>query len=230
MEALILAGGRTTKLPVSNKADLPIGDRLMVDYVIAALEAVPAIQRVTVAREQADSLVENLMLAAERLSLHPDDHLLISNCDIPFLTPEAVSDFLSNCEPGYDVYYPIVSKESCERRFPGVQRTYARLREGTYTGGNVFLVRAAALPVLAARLQRVFQNRKSPLKLSRELGFDLTVYFVFSLLFRQLSVSSLERRVAKRTGIRGKAVVSDYAEIGTDIDDESDLELLRQLF
>ncbi|MGB8954893.1 MAG: NTP transferase domain-containing protein [Tumebacillaceae bacterium] len=230
MEALVLAGGRTSKLPVSKKADLPIGDRTMVDYVVAALEQVPAVQKVTVARDDADSLVENLLDALQRLSLDPEDRLLIASCDIPFLTPEAVLDFLARCEPGLDVYYPIVRKECCEQRFPGVQRTYARLREGTFTGGNLFLVRAGALPPLADRLQRLFQNRKSPLKLSRELGYGVTAQVVLSALLGTLSVTSLERRVAQSIGIRAKAVVSDYAEIGTDIDKESDLELLRQFF
>lgn len=230
MEALVLAGGRTSKLPVSRKADLPIGDRTMVDYVIAALEAVPAVQNVTVARDEADSLIDNLLGAIAQLSAGPDDLVLIASCDIPFLTPEAVLDFLARCEPGHDFYYPIVRKESCDRRFAGVQRTYVRLREGVFTGGNLVLVRAAILPPLADRLQRLFANRKSPVKLSRELGFGVAVQLVLSALLRTLSVSALERRVSRSFDIRAKAVYSEYAEIGTDIDKESDLELLQRFW
>jgi hypothetical protein len=229
MEVLVLAGGLSDRLPVPRKADLIIGGRRMVDYVTNALQAVPEISSVRVVRGESDCLVTNLMQALETMKTQENDYILIASCDIPFLTPESVTDFLHNCEPGYDLYYPIVRREACEKRFPGIKRTYAKLREGTFTGGNLFLVRASKLPRLKDRLTRVFQNRKSPLKLSREFGFGVTVSFLASALFGSLSVAKLEREVERVVGIKPKAVFSEYAEIGTDIDKLSDLALIEQL-
>jgi hypothetical protein len=38
-----------------------------------------------------------------------------------------------------------------------------------------------------------------------------------------------ERRVSELVGVRGRAVISDYPEIGVDMDKASDLELIQEL-
>lgn len=137
IDAIVMAGGRTDRLPLPYKADLLLHGRAMVDYVVAALQAVTEIGGVRVHRGSHDDLVPNLLEALEAVA---DDgrYVLVVSCDIPFLTPEAVQDFLSRCDGTADVYYPIVSRAACERQFPGVRRTYARLREGTFTGAICF--------------------------------------------------------------------------------------------
>lgn len=213
---------------VTQKADVPINGRPMVEHVVSALSAVSAIKRVNVARGEGDSLVANLLGAIRTLDLAGDDYLLISACDIPFLTSQAIDDFLENCEPGFDVYYPIVRREACEQRFPGVKRTYAKLREGTFTGGNLFLVKASVLPPLTEILERFFRLRKSPFRLAQLFGFGLLTRFLLSSVFGTLPMRDVEQRVLKLAGIRAKAVISNYAEIGTDIDKVSDLMLVKQ--
>lgn len=228
IDAIVMAGGRTDRLPLPYKADLTLGDRRMVDYVVAALQAVPEIGDVRVHRGTHKDLVPNLLDALNGVA---DDsrYVLVVSCDIPFLTPEAVQDFLGRCDGTADVYYPIISRDACERQFPDVRRTYARLREGTFTGGNLFLIRPGILPPLSVRLERLFALRKSPLRLSKELGYGVIGRFLLSALFRTLSVHALEARVGRIAGLRAKAVISDYPEIGTDIDKESDLILARRV-
>jgi hypothetical protein len=229
IEAIVLAGGRTDRLPFSEKADLLLHGRAMVDYVVAALQDVPEIDNVRVHRGAGDQLVPNLLEALAMVATPEDDYVLVSSCDIPFLTPEAVQDFLARCDGSADLYYPIVSRDACEARFPGVRRTYAKLREGTFTGGNLFLVRPSVLPPLAKRLERLFALRKSPLRLSRELGYRVVGSFLLSALFGTLSVTSLEQKVGHIAGLKAKAVISSYPEIGTDIDKESDLSLAERV-
>jgi len=227
MEALILAGGRSEHLPVPHKADLPFDGRTMLEHVAGALAQVQGVERVTIVRDAGPTLLDNLLGGLRQLGVPTRSHVLISSCDIPFLTPAGVEDFLRQCDPKADVCYPIIAREICEERFPGVRRTYARLREGTFTGGNLFVVRAGAMPALADRLERIFARRKSPLKLAGELGALLTVQFLFSMWLGTLSIAKLEGHVAKLTGLHCQAVPSTFAEIGTDIDKLSDLDLLR---
>ncbi|HEU4965414.1 MAG TPA: NTP transferase domain-containing protein [Bacilli bacterium] len=225
MHAIILAGGTTPDLPTATKADLPIAGRPMVELVAQALTSVPLLQKVTVVRESG-SLTDNLQLAVSRLQRPDDEYLLVSACDIPFLTPEAVEHFLRACQPGCDLYYPVVERRLCEERFPGVKRTCVRLQDGTFTGGNLFLLRVGAWPDLYAWINRLYPKRKSPLALAGELGFGLTLRFLWSSLFGTLSIAELERRAARLTGLRMKAVISPYPEIGTDIDKPEDLPLV----
>ncbi|ASS77014.1 hypothetical protein CIG75_20315 [Tumebacillus algifaecis] len=229
MDVLVLAGGHSDDLPVLQKANLLIDGKRMVDHVVAALEQVPALDQIRIEHGESDSLVTNLLTAIERWQAESSDYLLIASCDIPFLTPEAVTSFLDACPPGYDFYYPVVSQAVCETRFPGVRRTYVKLKDGTFTGGNLFLVRAAVLPPLSARLHRMFQNRKRPLLLAREFGWGTTLSFAASALLGTLSIAKVERQVERLCGIKAKAVISEHAEIGTDIDKLTDLALVEQL-
>lgn len=91
------------------------------------------------------------------------------------------------------------------------------------------MIRPGILPPLSERLERLFALRKSPLRLSKELGYGVIGQFLLSALFGTLSVTSLEARVGRLAGLRAKAVISDYPEIGTDIDKESDLGLAQQV-
>lgn len=225
MQAIVLAGGRPEGLPVGSKADWMIGGRTMADHVVHALRRVPDVTKIAVPRGDG-TLVENLLAALEGLTVRDDEYVLISSCDIPFLTTEAVRDFLAGCEPGSDFYYPVVSRDVCEERFPGVKRTCVKLREGTFTGGNLFLIKAGKLPALSSLLGRLYEKRKSPAALAAELGYGMVVRLVCSSLFGTLRIAELELAAERLTGLKVKAVISRYAEIGTDIDKVEDLTLL----
>ncbi|ARU60978.1 hypothetical protein CBW65_07680 [Tumebacillus avium] len=230
MDVLVLAGGQSPDLPVLQKADLLIGGISMAEHVAAAFRQVPAVGTVRIERGAHDSLVANLLDAVERLQRDgSSEYLLIASCDIPFLTAEAVTDFLAACPPGFDFYYPVVRKEICEQKFPGVKRTCVKLKDGTFTGGNLFLVRAAVLPPLRERLSRIFQHRKRPLLLAREFGLGVALSFLCSALLGTLTIGRLEREAERISGIKAKAVISEHAEIGTDIDKLSDLALLERV-
>jgi GTP:adenosylcobinamide-phosphate guanylyltransferase len=243
-DVVILAGaGRQSELTlaenVENKAWIEIGGRPMLAYVLEALQKTGVVGRIAVvgpaaalaplmedygiiAVAEGDTIPENLSRGVAALA--PRSHFLIASADIPFLTAEAVLDFLQCCKPySHDVYYPIVSREDNDRRFPGVTRTYVRLRDGVFTGGNIFLASPAGVETALPRLERFFALRKSPLKLAASLG----PIFVLKLLTRRLTLAELETHFSSLFGLKGKAVYSSYAEIGTDVDKPSDLALAR---
>jgi len=155
----------------------------------------------------------------------PGEFVLASTSDIPFVNSSIVDRFLKQCsEREGDFYYPVASKESTEKRFPGVKRTYVTIREGTFTGGNMFLVRRSKAGTIAGKIGLWVEHRKNPAKQAGLLGW----MFVIKLLLGALSIPELEKSISKYLGCQGRAVISHDPEIGTDVDKPSDLALARQ--
>lgn len=246
-DVVVLAGsGKSTELTqqqgVENKAFIPIHGKPMLAYVLEALKAADNIGRIVVvgpvgalaplieqygilAVPEAATIPENLRKGVD--ALLPRQHFMIATADIPFLTPAAVNEFIQSCKPyDADLYYPIVSKVDSEHRFPGVLRTYVTLREGVFTGGNLFFMNPGKIDTALPRLDRIFSLRKSPLRLAGELG----VGFIARLLLKRLTLPELEDRFSALFGLRAKAVITPHPEIGTDVDKPEDLGLaVREL-
>ncbi len=234
-----------------NKALLTIGGRPMVDYVIEALRGCPEVGKIVLVGDASlqkaccqpsgllsvapgDSPLSSLasgVAALETagcpLGAHPAaDWVLSCTGDIPFLTAGAVSGFLRQCcQREADFYYPITTRQEAEARFPGVKRTYARLRDGVFTGGNLFLVRRSIIGEVLPKAEDFIRLRKKPLAMARLVGPG----FLFAYLFGFLTIAMAERRISGLVGYRGAAVISDYPEIGVDVDKISDLDLARRL-
>lgn len=245
INALVLAGsqnnGKLAQIcPEPYEALIPLKGRPMVDYVVDALLKTSKVNKIVVAgpKELAGrypegrvrvvngggSVVESVQ---HGFAVLPKDSMtLVSTSDIPLLTPEEIEDFLKNCPDGYDVYYPVVFKEAIEQRDKTVKRTYVTLKEGTVTGGNLFLVNPRIVDQAIVKAQDLIKLRKSPFKLSLLLGIG----FVVKFLTKRLSVKELEEKVGGLLGIRGKAVFSRSFGIGVDVDKPEDLEVaLRHL-
>jgi len=242
MKALILAGDSAEgplKEITQNKALLKIHGKEMILYIIEALRKLDFIEQIAVVGdkdkladlgehidlliEQGENLSQNIMNGAE--AFENDDELLVLSSDIPMITPKALRDFVEKSRQyEADLYYPIVRKEKNEEKFPGVHRTYVKLKDGTFTGGNVFLIKAKTIKELLPKTETFLAYRKKPWKLARILGLSFVIRFIIG----SLTIDQLERRVMDLFGIKGKAIISDYPEIGTDVDKPSDLELLSK--
>ncbi|MGL5513835.1 MAG: nucleotidyltransferase family protein, partial [Sporomusa sp.] len=149
---------------------------------------------------------------------------LVVTADIPLLTPAAIEDFLDQCAGlDADLYYPIIAWTDHERRFPGNKRTYVRLKEGTFTGGNIFLVNPKIVDQCMKVAERIIANRKNPLKLCCLLGWTFVIQFIFGTL----RLKQVEERVETILGVKGAVIQSQYAELGLDVDKPSDLDLVR---
>lgn len=246
-DVVVLAGspnqGRLRECsPVENEALIPIGNRIMLDYVVAALFSANSVNRVAIVgpkahlqnvyterrrvilAESGDSVINSLRKGIE--ALKPDKHILVVTGDIPLLRGDAVDSFVAKCtDKEVDVYYPIVTREINEQKYPQVKRTYIRLKEGIFTGGNIFLVNPFKVESCAAKGSELISLRKSPLALSRQIGF----LFILKFLLRQLSLREVETQFSKLLGIKGRTVILDYPEIGIDVDKPSDLELVRKV-
>lgn len=245
VDCAILAGGTNSELErlegISNKALIKIGDKEMIRYVLEAFRRVEEIERIALVGPveqfeflkddyslelvpEESSILENL--AAANRFLNTTRPLLIGTADIPLVTSEGTADFLQKCSPyDFDFYYPIVSKEACEKYYPGVKRTFVKLKEGTFTGGNMFLVNPAKIEASLPFLKQFIDSRKKPLKMVTLLGAG----FLLSGLTGKLSIAGLEKRFTSLFDLKARAIISSYPEIGFDMDKPDDLELMRKL-
>lgn len=246
-DAIILAGGENSKQlskfsPQPYEAMIEIAGKPMVAFVAEALSASQHVERIFVVGpvkeltrckfpnntfivESGKSIIETIKIGMEALG--HQRKVLVVTADIPLLTADAVNDFLVQCAAiDADLYYPIVQREVNNRCYPGNKRTYVRLKEGTYTGGNIFLVNPAIVPQCVAVAERIIDNRKNPFKLACILGWK----FVFQFIFGTLSLGNVEKRVSELLGIKGAVVCSQYPELGIDVDKPSDLELVKSAF
>lgn len=243
MKALILAGSQgDSPLKELNdvKSLIKINGKEMILYVIDAIKELefidqivvvgdkeklePVSRSVDVIIEEGDSLTENVLKGAQYFS--DDEEILVLTCDIPMITSEAIQDFIDKTRLfKAEFYYPIISKEVNDKKFPGVHRTFVKIKDGTFTGGNIFLVTAGAIKKNINKIESFLVNRKKPLMMLKTLG----VFFILKFLFGVLCIADIEKRVKQLFNVEGRAIISNYAEIGTDVDKFSDLEIASRV-
>lgn len=245
VDALVLAGGLNhgPLRRYSNaryEALIPIGKKSMVEYVVDALCESERVDRIVVVGpvrelggrfvnkkirvvEARESIVDNVM---QGLAYLPGtSRVLVVTSDIPLLNSRAVDNFLAQCdEEDVDLFYPVVPREAVEKRYARSKRTYVNLKEGVFTGGNVFLLNPAVVLRCLPKGQELVNARKSPLKLCRLVG----LMFLVKYLLRSVTLEEAQRKVSRLLGIRGKVVISTDPELGLDVDKPSDLDLVNK--
>ena len=153
-----------------------------------------------------------------------DDYVLVAGGDCALLTPECIAVLVDQgLKLDADFVYPAVERAVAEARFPGGKRTYRRFREGTVTGGNVFLIRRRYILDAEPWLTELFARRKNPLAMGQLFGLG----FLWMLITGTAPLATIEARVS--SALRGKfrALLMDYPEIAVDIDKPADYALLR---
>lgn len=248
VDVVILAGARNKGplkevSPIEHEALIEIGEVPMVEYVIRAVNQAKLTGKVSVvgpARELKESIqekVDYIIEAGDTMKenitrginvLDEQDFILLMTSDIPLVTAEIIDDFISTCleDKEADIYYPIIPKEENVAKYPNVKRTYFHLVEGVFTGGNMVLMNPAIVDGAADIINKTFSLRKKPWKLSQLLGMK----FIFKFVIRHLSITEIEEKVSKITGYKGHFMITQYPEIGFDVDKPSDLTLIRDKY
>jgi GTP:adenosylcobinamide-phosphate guanylyltransferase len=244
--AVVLAGtGKPEPLTeqerVPNKAFIKIKDKAIITYVIQALCASSLVDKIAVVGPQAE--LAELLGGYDQVEIIPEKGSLLDNfavglsvfkntslCllvtgDIPLITGEVIDNFIKLCEPhNHDLYYPVLTRDTCLKSFPTTERTYVRLKDGHITGGNIALINPDWFLRSKGNLEMFISYRKKPLKLMRLFP----PFLIFKYLAKTLSVSDIERVLSKIFQLKAKAVFCEAAEIGVDVDKISDLELVRK--
>ena len=215
---------------MANKTLVPYQGRPVVEYTLGALHQCglgiilvgpevslnpPPFKRLP----DRGSMLDNLEAA---LALAGSQTVLVATGDMPFLKPESVRWILDQA-PQAGLVYTAIPKEAVEKRFAGMRRTYARTREGQFTGGNIVLLDktlfAQALPII----RKAIALRKQPLALAGLIGWGV----LFKTLLGQITIPELEARISKLLGMNARALITPYAEVGVDLDREEDLRWLE---
>jgi GTP:adenosylcobinamide-phosphate guanylyltransferase len=245
-DAVVLAGGEEhgPLREITGLAYRPlieVGGRLLADRTLEAMRAAQQVERVAlvcpeaVARAVAPGLfdatapagggfADNILSGADALGAQ--GRVLVATADLPFLTPGALDDLAARAlATDAALVYPVIRRQTCEARFPGASRTYVRLREGTFTGGNVVVADVDVLRRRRDLIRRIFGCRKNPMRLAGVLGLG----FVLGLALGRLGLEQIERRGAEILQAPVAALETEYPEIGFDVDKPADLEDARRL-
>lgn len=245
MIALVMAGTAeeselTRQTGVANKSFITLGGKTALAYILEVLREVEEISRIAVVGPpeslqalkgefdfeivpEEGSIAKNLSAPLNK-GLLEGPFLLVTG-DVPLLTRESLEDFLARCKPyELDFYYPIIPREAVEKRYPGTKRTYVPMKEGVFTGGNIFIARAEKVREALPQVEDFFRLRKSFVKMVGKLG----PVFILKYITRRLVIADLVKRFKVLFNVEAEAVVTWYPEIGTDLDKVSDLAFFQE--
>ena len=243
--ALILAGTKK-KGPleisenVDNKALIMLNGRPMIDYIVDALNSSENIDKILVVGPKnelypyigkkveeilnpGNSILENMEIGLNYFN--SADSLLLLTSDIPLITPEAIDEFLRICTKRKAcIGYPIITKENIIKNYPETERTYVKMKEGIFCGGNITFFKPDVFFQNKELIQELFNNRKDNWKNAKILGLKIILKF----LFKTLTLKEVEKRVTDMLGYNSIAAMVSYPEIMIDLDKPSDLKLIRK--
>jgi GTP:adenosylcobinamide-phosphate guanylyltransferase len=244
MKAFILAGGKGNIdfEDCDNKALLPIEGKFMLQYIVDALRGSTFIDGIAIIGDP-DLLRDKIEIDNDKDIILQEDEMMIDNVvkglnyfldqekvllitsDIPFITPKAIDHFIqASLDSKADFTYPIIKKETQLQTYPDMQRTYVKLKEGSFTGGNMSVIKPDIGDPFFAMGRHMIENRKKPWKMVKILG----VGFLVQLLLGTLTIEKLENRIGSLLSINPKAIITPYAEIGNDVDKKEDIELAKK--
>lgn len=237
VNAVILAGDCEDN--GNSKALIKISSKYMVEYVIESLRDSGCVERILIVGNEAlkekigdkvdefilarGDILDNAMAAFDS-AVRNEMPFIICTSDIPMVKGEAIRDFVEKCQVrNLEFGYPIIDKRLNDLKYPTVKRTYVKMKGGTYTGGNVLYIKPQAVNVFGEKARLIVQNRKNPLRMGRVLGFT----FLIRLFMGRLSIMSVEKKLYKKFKLRFGAVITQYPEIGNDVDKPSDFEFVK---
>jgi GTP:adenosylcobinamide-phosphate guanylyltransferase len=237
VDAVVLAGGEGAIIDptVSIKGLVPVAGKPMVEWVVDALREADTIAEIAVVVPSAEGLgawadkVDKLVVSNGRFmdnalagidAFRNDRSVLVATGDLPALTPEAIDDYVwRSVDAGADFSYPLVTEADMLEQFPGSERTFVKIVGGPVTGGNMMLIS----PELALRArdigQRLFETRKSPVRMARVVGGR----FVVKLLLGKLDPRDVEAKLGELLGGTCAAIYTPYGAIGADVDKPIDV-------
>lgn len=242
IDVILPAGGRingqfAAETKTEIKALLPVGEQTILQRTLTALHDTGRIGKIVVigAPELADhsdsaqadivlpegqSGPDNIFLGLEWLKeqtpsgqAHPR-RVLILTTDLPFISSAAITGFLDACNAPADVYVPIIERREFEASFPDSPNFYVRLRDGEWTLGCAFLLDPEAILGNRRPIERVFEARKSQLKMAQLLG----PLFILRFLTRRLTIDHITLQCEQILGCKGAVVQGGAPELAYDID------------
>ena len=247
--AIALAGGaleadfNAAGYVAPNKAYLSVGGEPMLIRVLRALRSAHSVARIrcitppddlarlSAAAQLYDDVIEpghDLIssLLAGLGGLAATERALVVATDLPLLLGSHVDAFaaLAAATP-CDIGYGFVERSAHEHTFPYVRHTWVRLREGTFCGGGLSVMRAGTAPQVQEVLRRFTAARKSPLSLAALFSYRLMLKAVLGTL----RIAEVEQRANQISGLVCRGLLCSQPELAVNVDRLEDLRTVEQL-
>ncbi|MBX3049706.1 MAG: nucleotidyltransferase family protein [Anaerolineales bacterium] len=227
-----------------SKALIDVAGKPMVQWVLDALSASNSIGQVVIVGVDESAglsckkplaylanqggMLDNIRGGARKIAeLDPRaEYTLIVSSDIPLINAEMVDWVCAQVRPGEDEgLYSVILRQTMEERFPNSMRTFTKLKDMHVCGGDM---NPFSIPLILSHTgpwEKIADARKSPIKQAGLVGLDTLLL----LLLGQLTLESAAARVSKNLGLRARAIVNPYAEVGMDVDKPHHLEIVRRV-
>ncbi|MBV8246638.1 MAG: NTP transferase domain-containing protein [Candidatus Eremiobacteraeota bacterium] len=147
----------------------------------------------------------------------PQEPLLYLSSDLPYLSGEAVREFLERAQPDA-IAMPLADAQAYAKRFPSAPAHAVTIGGERVANGSVFFIPQGAAYAIDAAAQRFFRARKSLVKMAMLLGPEL----LWKFLVRRLRIADIERKAARELGFGVFAIRDSAPELCFDIDTEAD--------
>lgn len=249
MDCVVIAGGMPSpEDPMyaytqgKPKALLDFGGRTMLERVLDGLQGAPSIKNIVVVGLGSDlgmtfqrpvhhlpdqgSLVANTIAGVAWLrEQNPDTGVIITcSADIPLITLEMIEAVIALCQPlDAMYYYTYVTRPTMEKRFPGSNRTFVKLKGAEIAGGDLGLLHPSTIDDNQELFEALANARKHAWKIAKVVGFMM----LFKFLFRRLGLKDLEKEATRILGGEALVVELPYAELAMDADKPHQVDMLR---
>lgn len=174
-----------------------------------------------------DAIIRGLeLLQAEAGRDISGEDVLLVNVDLPLVTAGHVDTLVSEARAlEADGVWPVVEKSIVLTAFPGTKRTWVKTKQGTFTGGNIFLAKPRLIWDNRALLEKAYQNRKNPMAIASLFSPSL----IMRLMAGTISIPELEDSFSKRFNAKLRLLVFRHPEVAVDLDKLDDYTLMQSL-
>jgi CTP:molybdopterin cytidylyltransferase MocA len=253
--AIVLAGDRRRDDPLvlakssGCKALVDIGGTPMLKRVLDALAAADSVETLYLSgpsRETLDAhLVLREMIESRAVRWHPtqaspsasaykllgeipaEKPVLLTTADLPLLQARFIEHFCARAlESGADVVVGLAPYALVRESFPAMKKTVLRFSDGEFCGCNLFAFLSPLGRQMADRWREVEQQRKSPLRVIRLLGWGAVIRYRLGMLSLDAAMALLSRKM----GMRLAAVRMPFADAAVDVDSLDDHRLVEERF
>jgi molybdopterin-guanine dinucleotide biosynthesis protein A len=155
-----------------------------------------------------------------------EEQLLLVNVDVPLISASQLGDLIDDALAlGADAVWPIVEKGIVQSQFPDTKRTYIRTKQGTFTGGNIFMLRPRIIRDNQAMIDKAYQARKNPLALASLFSTSV----LMRVLSGTISIPDLEVEFSQRFKANLRLLPFRHPAVAVDLDKLSDYEMMKRI-
>lgn len=237
MDVVILAGGNVnfelSKYCIDNKkALLKLNNLFLIEKVLGEFKKSKLVNKIFIVGSESiknnisnqlydyfiyegNNIIDNLDKIFSHEKINLEKKVLISACDLPFITTSAINNFINFAINNNAVaIYPVVEKNNYEKVFKNTKRTWFNCKDGTYTGSNFIVIKPKVFLKNKSLINEIINNRKNPLKLAQIFGIS----FVLKYQLGYITPSDVVNMASSLIKMPCATLISNFPEIAFDID------------